>query len=78
VAEVERDTADAQDLSIEHKRNMLIQLRGVGPASATILTREIFGRRFATPAVGLLPRPDAERLRQRINGPLPEYLESRQ
>jgi transposase len=47
VTEAERDTADAQDPSIEHKRNMLIQLRGVGPASAAILTREIFTRRFA-------------------------------
>jgi len=47
VTEAERDTADAQDPSIEYKRNMLIQLRGVGPASAAILTREIFGRRFA-------------------------------
>ena len=47
VTEAERETADAQDPSIEHKRNMLIQLRGVGPASAAILTREIFARRFA-------------------------------
>jgi transposase len=47
VTEAERDTADAQDPSIEHKRNMLIQLRGIGPASAAILTREIFTRRFA-------------------------------
>jgi transposase len=47
VTEAERDTADAQDPSIEHKRNMLIQLRGLGPASAAILTREIFARRFA-------------------------------
>jgi transposase len=45
--EAERDTADAQDPSIEHKRNMLTQLRGLGPASATILSREIFARRFA-------------------------------
>jgi transposase len=43
VTEAERDTTDAQDPSIEYKRKMLIQLRGVGPASAAILTREIFG-----------------------------------
>src|SRR5262249_22540438 len=47
VTEVERDSADAQDPSIEHKRNMLTQLRGLGPASAAILSREIFARRFA-------------------------------
>jgi transposase len=46
-AEAERDTADAQDPSVERKRVMLIQLRGIGPASAAILTREIFRRQFA-------------------------------
>ena len=46
-AEAERDTADAQDPSVERKRDSLIQLRGVGPASAAILAREIFGRRLA-------------------------------
>jgi transposase len=45
--EAERDTADAQDPSVERKRAMLIQLRGIGPASAAILTREIFWRQFA-------------------------------
>ena len=40
--EAERDTADAQDPTVERKRGMLIQLRGVGPASAAILAREIF------------------------------------
>jgi transposase len=47
VTEAERDTADAQDPSTEHKRNMLTQLRGLGSASAAILSREIFARRFA-------------------------------
>ena len=47
VAETERDTADAQDPPVERKRDMLIQLRGVGPASAAILAREIFARQFA-------------------------------
>jgi transposase len=47
VAETERDAADAQDPSVERKRDMLIQLRGVGPASAAILAREIFARQFA-------------------------------
>ena len=45
--ETERDTADAQDPSVERKRAMLIHLRGIGPASAAILTREIFWRQFA-------------------------------
>ena len=45
--EAERDTADAQDIAVERKRNMLLQLRGIGPASAAILAREIFGRSFA-------------------------------
>ena len=45
--EAERDTADAQDAMVERKRNMLLQLRGIGPASAAILAREIFGRSFA-------------------------------
>jgi len=75
--EAERDTADAQDPSIEHKRNMLIQSRGLGPASAAILTREIPSFRQPT-AIGLLARPDAEGLRQRVNDSLPGYLESRQ
>jgi transposase len=44
--EAERDTADAQDAAVERKRNMLLQLRGIGPASAAILAREIFGRSF--------------------------------
>jgi transposase len=45
--EAERDTADEQDPTVERKRGMLIQLRGLGPASAAILAREIFGRPFA-------------------------------
>ena len=62
VAETERDTADAQDPSVERKRDMLIQLRGVGPASAAILAREIFARQFANRRqlgsyLGLTPSP---------------------
>jgi transposase len=45
-AEAERDTADAQDPAVERKRDILIQLRSIGPASTAILAREIFGRRF--------------------------------
>ncbi|MCP1985056.1 IS110 family transposase [Bradyrhizobium elkanii] len=45
--EAERDTADAQDAMVERKRGMLLQLRGIGAASAAILAREIFGRTFA-------------------------------
>ncbi|MGZ3519332.1 MAG: IS110 family RNA-guided transposase [Vulcanimicrobiaceae bacterium] len=45
--EAERDTADAQDAMVERKRIMLLQLRGIGAASAAILAREIFGRTFA-------------------------------
>ena len=44
--EAERNTADAQDAAVERKRNMLLQLRGIGPASAAILACEIFGRSF--------------------------------
>ena len=42
----ERDTADIQDPAVERKRITLIQLRGLGAASAAILSREIFGRRL--------------------------------
>jgi transposase len=45
--EAERDAADGQDPSVERKRVMLIQLRGIGPTSAAIISREIFGRQFA-------------------------------
>jgi transposase len=45
--ETERDAADGQDPSVERKRVMLIQLRGIGPTSAAIISREIFGRQFA-------------------------------
>lgn len=45
--ETERDTADAQDPAVERKRCMLLQLRGIGQASAAILAREVFGRTFA-------------------------------
>jgi transposase len=45
--EKERDTADAQDPNVEHKRQMLVALRGVGGASAAILAREVFARSFA-------------------------------
>jgi transposase len=38
--EAERDTADARDPAVERMRDMLIQLRGVGPASAAILARD--------------------------------------
>ena len=61
--EAERDTADAQDPTVERKRGMLIQLRGVGPASAAILAREIFCTPVRQPpTTGLLSRADAERL----------------
>jgi transposase len=61
-AETERDTADAQHPCVERKRDMLIQLRGVGPASAAILAREIFARQFANRRqlgsyLGLTPSP---------------------
>jgi transposase len=45
--EAERDTADAQNPAVNKKREMLIRLRGLGPASAAILSREVFGRSFA-------------------------------
>ena len=45
--EAEHDTSDAQDPTVNDKREMLIRLRGLGPASAAILSREVFGRCFA-------------------------------
>ena len=49
-------------LPSNHNRNMLTQLRGLGPASAAILSREIFAGRFATRRqlgsyLGLTPSP---------------------
>jgi transposase len=47
-AEAERDTADAQDPSVEPKRDNAHSIaQQIGPASAAILTRQIFGRPFA-------------------------------
>lgn len=45
--EKERDAADAQDPTIDRKRQMLCTLQGIGPASAAILAREVFARTFA-------------------------------
>jgi transposase len=45
--EKERDAADAQDPTVERKRQMLCRLQGIGPASAAILAREVFTRTFA-------------------------------
>jgi transposase len=45
--ERERDTADAQDPTVDRKRQMLCTLQGIGPASAAILAREVFARTFA-------------------------------
>jgi transposase len=44
--EKERDMADAQDSSVEQKRQMLCKLQGIGEASAAILAREVFARSF--------------------------------
>jgi transposase len=46
--EKERDMADAQDLVVERKRQMLVALQGVGGTSAAILAREVFARPFAS------------------------------
>lgn len=43
----ERDAADQQDPAIETKRQRLAGLRGIGPASAAILAREVFARTYA-------------------------------
>jgi transposase len=45
--EEERDKADAQDPAVEHKRELLCALQGVGNAGAAILAREVFARSFA-------------------------------
>jgi transposase len=46
--EKERDMADAQDPTVERKRQMLVALQGVGGTSAAILAREVFARPFAS------------------------------
>lgn len=43
----EWDKPDEQEPSVEKKRKMLIQLRGIGAPSAAILAREVFGRTFS-------------------------------
>lgn len=60
--EGERDVADAQDPAIERKREMLMRVRGIGAASAAILSRELFIRSFANRRqlgsyLGLTPSP---------------------
>lgn len=45
--EKERDKADAQDPTIERKRQLLCALPGIGGTSAAILAREVFARSFA-------------------------------
>jgi transposase len=60
--EAERDVADAQDPAIDRKRQMLMRVRGIGAASAAILTRELFMRSFANRRqlgsyLGLTPSP---------------------
>jgi transposase len=46
--EKERDAADEQDPAVERKRQMLVNLHGVGGTSAAILAREVFARPFAS------------------------------
>jgi len=48
IVEQERDTADAQDPIVDSKRRLLCALHGIGPASAAILSREVFARSFAS------------------------------
>src|SRR5262252_970234 len=48
IVEQERDTADAQDPVVDSKRRLLCALHGIGPASAAILSREVFARSFAS------------------------------
>jgi transposase len=60
--ESERDVAWAQDPAIEHKRQMLMQVRGVGAASAAIVAHELFMQPFANRRqlgsyLGLTPGP---------------------
>ena len=62
-AEKERDVADAQEPTVEQKRQMLVGLQGVGAASAAILAREVFAPRIRSSAAArLLSGSDAERL----------------
>src|SRR3984893_7191435 len=90
IVEKERDTADAQDPAVERKRELLCALQGVGGASAAILARAGW-RQCSDPAAGalratirqpptarLLPWADTERLRQRLDDPVPGDLQGRQ
>ena len=62
VTEAERDTADAQDPSIEHKR-YAHPIAGPRPGERGDSHPRDFCSSFRQPtAIGLLPRPDAERL----------------
>jgi transposase len=77
--EAERDTADTQDAAVERKRNMLLQLRGhrtgerCDPCAGDF--RTIFRQ---SEAIGVLPRLDAKRLRQRISHEMPGHFQGRQ
>ena len=58
----ERDTADDRDPAVENKRRLLVQVRGIGAASAAILAREVFMRPFANRRqlgsyLGMTPSP---------------------
>ncbi|ALC12111.1 IS110 family transposase [Sphingopyxis sp. 113P3] len=44
--EKERDLADAQDPSVEKKRQMLMLIPGIGGTTAAVMAREIFARSF--------------------------------
>ena len=56
-----------------------VALRGIGGASAAILAREVFAPILREPtATGILSRPDTERLRQRIDDPMPGHFQGRQ
>ena len=78
IVEKERDTADAQDPAVERKRELLCALQGVGGASAAILAREVFATIRQPPTARLLPWADTERLRQRLDDPVPGDLQGRQ
>ena len=69
VVEAERDAVAAEDPAISR----LMMLRGIGPETATVLTREVFYRKFANRRqvagyAGLTPSPFASGDRSRDQG----------
>ncbi|MCB1519144.1 MAG: IS110 family transposase [Hyphomicrobiaceae bacterium] len=75
IAEVEkeRDTVEASSAESEPKRHRLLELRGIGPALASILTREVYYRAFenrrqVASYIGVTPSPYSSGQTERNSG----------